>query len=186
MERTAEKENLVANVEWFNHFFEGLRYLVDATSEVLADELGLKQGSFYYPKSNHQPSLPDYWMHGMYDDNYALQIFFVLQPGILEHPRFKREPSFILVKHGSPNDSLSPSAYGLRVMSNDGLRLVIDEVGRLSGSFVQQEADGVGFAAAQVLMDAFMENGDAKDAVRSQFLSAVRGLELPGSMKPQA
>jgi len=168
------------NYLWFNQFFGDLRQLLTSIHSALKNELSYKilNRGWYYEKSNHQPSLPPYWMTGISETGFALQSFVVLDPSILEaQPAFDNELSLVFVKHAQKDKPLWINEYGLKVLRNDQITQRYDDERYISGELLNGE-EKIPYHAFQVPLHIFTTGGDAQRAIQDEVIFVLR--EMPG------
>jgi len=116
----ADQERFLANYRWFNQFFEDLRLLFEKVGKALSSRYDLEQPDYYYRKPDKLPRIPQFYVMGVGGQQFAVQMFAVFDPSILENQRlFVPEPSIVFVVHGDGSKALYINDYGMRVIRND-------------------------------------------------------------------
>jgi hypothetical protein len=174
---TQDKERLIANITWFNEFFSDLKALFEMIAKSLSAEFPeLAEQGFYYPKSNDRLSIPPYFIIGLGDQSFAIQVFLLLDITMVEdQPAFAPEPSLIVVKHSRGDKYLWADNYGIRVMRNSQIK-VTTQGQVLSGEIAGGEGKGTRFHAFQVFLDPFVESGDTNEAIQTEIVGKLRAL----------
>ena len=178
--KSEDKNRYYENYKWFNQFFGDLRQLFISIHKMLANELSYKIGSrgWYYEKSNHQPSIPQYWVTGISESGFALQTFVVLDPSILEAtPLFENELSLVFVKHAQSDKPLYITEFGLRVLKNSQITHMVEHKKYVSGEILQGD-HSTPFHAFQVPLSAFTEGNNIQQTINDEVISVLR--EMPG------
>jgi hypothetical protein len=168
-------EKYLANLNWFNQFFNDLETLFELIAGELTSEFPLPQKNFYYFKSNFKPSIPPYYLMGLGGELYSIQAFWILDPSIIgSQPSFLAEPSLIIVKHSRGDRSLWINDLALKIFKNDSIKLVpsIDNV--ISGTIIGNEETN--FHAFQILLDPFSGSENIKITIRNKIVDVLKQL----------
>lgn len=170
------QELFVSNVQWFNQFFFDLNTLFEYIAAELIENFDLDDNKYYYySKSDYRPSIPDYYVMGMHKkEDYAIQVYAIINPGIVKNPHpFRKEPSFVIVKHSRGDRAAYHKDFGLRVISGNGVPAKEShEV--ISGKILGKEITH--FHSFQVLFDLFL-NLAPKEAINTAIVEKLRSLE---------
>lgn len=170
----------IENRRWFNQFFSDVHHLILEIHQTLASELGYKIGNrgWYYEKSNSQPRLPPYWLTGIAETDFALQIYLVLDTAMLEaHPLFTPDLSLVFLKHDRSDRSLWIEE-GLPVVKNSGITCQVHQGRYMSGEIRRDAGQSTKYQAFQVPLSVFTEGKDIHQAILDHVVAVLK--ELPG------
>jgi hypothetical protein len=175
MDKT-DQERFLQNVGWFNQFFDDLRLLFEKIAKALSNEFTPpEQNGYYYPKSNAQPSIPAYYLTGMGWKPFAVQVFAILDPTLLENnPNFEFKPSLIVLKHSRGDGYLWVQDLGLQVIRNDQIELTERDGGVISGKTKGNEPTS--FHAFQILFNEFTRGQDVEQVIQEAVVEVMREL----------
>jgi hypothetical protein len=173
----SDKKRFLTNVKWFNEFFEDLKSLFEVLGKSLSNEFSVNTTLFYYPKLNFQPTIPPYYMMGMSGEDFAVQVFAVLDPSDLEnHPTLKAEPSLVIVKHSRGDRSAYVRDYGLKVIRGKDIEIdqtTEDGIKVFSGIIVANQTK---FGAFQLELSKFGAGQDIDKTIREEVSQALNRL----------
>jgi hypothetical protein len=173
---------LAQSIEWFNLFFDDLQRLLQRIATAVSKEFNLPEKKTYYPKPADWPSIPSYCLMGIGGkDSFAVQIYAVLNPALLENNlAFDHEVSFIVVEHPDGENYLRPDGYGMRVIYNQIEQSAIENLAAgsqfLSGRIGSGKRNGTPFRAFQVPLEAFVAGQDINAAIQTRIIDVLKQL----------
>lgn len=172
-----DQSRLVANVKWFNDFFNGIRQLYEIVLETLsqdffAENSTLTSGNFYFPSQKYAPTIPPYYVLMLGGEQVALQILTILDPELFGTPSlFAKAPSIVVVLHTQPSKYGYITDYALRLLGNRGIEVTRKAEGKFWGRInTKLPAD---FFAFQVSFDKFSADKNPNDAVREHIVDPI-------------
>ncbi len=172
-----DQSRLIANVKWFNDFFNGIRQLYEIVVETLpqdffAENSTLTSGNFYFPSQKYAPTIPSYYALMLGGEQIALQILTILDPELFSTSSlFTKEPSIVVVLHTQPSKYGYISDYALRLLGNRGIEVTQKAEDRFWGRInTKLPAD---FFAFQVSFDKFSASQNPNDAVREHIVEPI-------------
>jgi hypothetical protein len=174
-----EIEKFRANYDWFNQFFSDLRQLLEAISNILVSESGLKTSSksWYYEKPNYQPTLPAYYVTALSSKTSVVQIYAVLNTNLFNgQPAFKKEPSLVIVKHSRTDRVLYTNDYGLMIIGKKQISQTQMNEKVIGGEIRGGEGKGTQYFAFQVLFDSFLAGKDINSAIQTEIVDVLKEL----------
>lgn len=171
------KSRFVANINWFNQFFDGIKQLFEMVIEMMPTEFfpedfTLSSRNFYFPRQNYAPSIPPYYVLMLRGKQFALQVLAVFDPDLFaRQDLFTVEPSVIVVLHSKADRSGYIDDYAMRVITNRGIKIAQRANGKFWGSInAKLPAD---FFSFQVPFDQFSQNQNPHDAVREYIVEPI-------------
>ncbi len=169
----AEQETFLSNVDWFNSFFKDLHSLFTKVAQGLKEPFGLNTCDFYYGKSNALPEIPSFYAMGLGGPEFALQVFAVFDPAILDHEGnpLRREPSLVFVAHSEGSKAMYFAHYGLSILKNKRTDLVKSAGQDACTGSLRASGKDIPFSFFQIQ---FSDFGDVKE-----FYAAFENLVLP-------
>jgi len=171
---TEDKQRFIANILWFNQFFDGLNQLLEKIAQSLFIEFPLSDKWPYYTKSNSMPSIPPYHVIGLGGEEYAIQVFTVFDSSFLNNSNvFSAEPSFIIVKHSEGSMYAYFEDFGISIIRNQGIKQIRYENNILSGMILKNDTS---FHAFQIFWDQFIKGQNIDDTIRTQIIDQISQL----------
>lgn len=161
------------NIEWFNEFFDDLGHLFGKIGNALIRKYDLRQPGFYYPKRDSIPRMPEYYGMGMGGQKYSVQVFALLDSTFVEAQKhLEPEPSIVVVLHSDSEKPMHFSAFGLKVLSNKGIRVETVKGGVYSGYILQEERE-IPFSAKQISLAAFTGGNDLTRTIEAEIFPMI-------------
>ena len=170
-----DKQKFIANTIWFNQFFDDLHQLLKKISRSLFTEFPVLTKELYYQRYyRDKPSIPSYYVLGQGGESYAIQIYVIIDPKLLDNQHiFKPDPSFIIVKHSRGAKYTYFQDFGIRVIKNEGIDTKKYENGILSGKIAKNETY---FHAFQIFFDIFTQGQNIENAIQTQIIEKIKML----------
>ena len=174
-----EKQLLAQNITWFRDFFVELEHLFHQIQQTLEGELGITDVKQYNPVGGKYTSLsfPRYAMFFAVFGNQGLNVFFILDTGLIRCPGFVPEPSFIVVQHSNSKKFGYIENASLNILLDENIVWDPSEPGSVRGRITGGEIAGATFTAFQVLMDSFIEKRRPKDVIMAEFVERLKVLD---------
>lgn len=164
-----DQQKFVENLAWFNQFFDGLYQLFEKAAKLLSgNDWPDKRPLYYYPRSNFKPAIPPYYMMGIGLSGYAIQIFAILDPSLINsRSGFKTEISLIVVKHSREDKFGYVDEYGLNVIQHRSIQSASHKNNLFSGMILKHNTY---FHAFQVPLDVFTEGRNMDNVIQAQIV----------------
>lgn len=168
-----EKRRLVDNVVWFEQFFDDLIKLLQQIARDVQHNFLLPQKKFYTPGNNVNPIMPSFYGLYMKGEIDCVQIFVILNPGLIRNTTFLSEPSIAVLKHSRADvyqysDELLSVLAGSQSILWDSL-----PAGMVGGEFLDGYAKGAQFYAFQAPLDSFINNSNPTQAIRTEIIEPL-------------
>ena len=150
--------------------------------KALKNELSytIANRGWYYYKPDNEPAIPPYWVTGISEDGFALQIFLILDVSLLDkHPNFTKELSLVLVKHSRSDKSGYFNDYGMRVVVQNSRIINRREHNKfISGEISRSKGTATKFQAFQVPLSAFTNSKEIQNVIQDEIVAVLR--DMPG------
>lgn len=183
-----DMSRFLANCQWFNQFFDGLRQffglIIKALpADFLPDDFSETAGNYYFTRINYAPTMPQFYCLGLPGNSQALQVIAVLDVGLFTAlSRFRREPSIVTVIHSEPSKYMKIYDHGLKVVSGSGVDYDPDSgESMVSGTILASRP--VRFAARQITLDRLSSAENVRQTIEQDIVGLIeRG--IPGHGQP--